>query len=319
MAAGARDVAPIAFAALVIGMSYGILARDAGMGVVAPIVMSLTTFAGSAQMAAATVMQDGGAAAAAVTAAILLNLRYMAIGVSVAPSLRGRRARRLAEAQLATDESWAISQDSGRVNRERMLGAGLVLLVAWTVGTVAGVFGGSALGDPADLRVRRHVPRALPRPPRRPARRRTRAGCGTGGRADRAHPHAGGAARRAHHRRRGRRPDRPQAPEGGDDVSTTWMIVLIVGAATVALKGLAPVLLGDRELPAPVARVNGALAPALLAALVAVQTVGDGASLTLDPRVAGVAAAVVALLLRAPLLVVLISSAGVAAAVNALT
>ena len=101
-------------------------------------------------------------------------------------------------------------------------------------------------------------------------------------------------------------------------MSTTWMIVLIVGAATAALKGLAPVLLGDRELPAPVARVSGALAPALLAALVAVQTFGDGASLTLDPRVAGVAAAVVALLLRAPLLVVLIASAGVAAAVNAL-
>jgi 4-azaleucine resistance transporter AzlC len=149
MAAGARDVAPIALAALVIGMSYGILARDAGMGVVAPIVMSLTTFAGSAQMAAATVMQDGGAVAAAVAAAVLLNLRYMAIGVSVAPSLRGRRARRLAEAQLATDESWAIAQDRGRVNRERLLGAGLVLLVAWTVGTAAGVLGGSALGDPA--------------------------------------------------------------------------------------------------------------------------------------------------------------------------
>ena len=91
MAAGARDVAPIALAAVVIGMSFGILARDAGMGVIAPIVMSLTTFAGSAQMASASVMQDGGAVAAAVGAAILLNLRYVAIGVSVAPSLRGRR------------------------------------------------------------------------------------------------------------------------------------------------------------------------------------------------------------------------------------
>jgi branched-subunit amino acid transport protein len=101
-------------------------------------------------------------------------------------------------------------------------------------------------------------------------------------------------------------------------MSATWLIVLTVGIATVALKGLAPVLLGARELPGTVARVNGALAPALLAALVTVQTVGDGAALTIDPRVAGVAAAAVALLLRAPLLVVLISSAGVAAAVNAL-
>ena len=149
MAAGARDVAPIALAALVIGMSFGILARDAGMGVVAPIVMSLTTFAGSAQMAAAGVMNDGGAVAAAVVAAILLNLRYVAIGVSVAPSLRGRRVRRLAESQLATDESWAISQDGGRVDRSRLIGAGLVLLLAWNAGTVAGVFGGSVLGDPA--------------------------------------------------------------------------------------------------------------------------------------------------------------------------
>ena len=149
MAAGARDVAPIALAALVIGMSFGILARDAGMGVVAPIVMSLTTFAGSAQMAAAGVINDGGAVAAAVVAAILLNLRYVAIGVSVAPSLRGRRVRRLAESQLATDESWAISQDGGRVDRNRLIGAGLVLLLAWNAGAVAGVFGGSVLGDPA--------------------------------------------------------------------------------------------------------------------------------------------------------------------------
>jgi len=149
MIAGARDVTPIALAAFVIGMSFGILARDAGMGVTAPIVMSLTTFAGSAQMAAATVINDDGAVAAAVGAAILLNLRYVAIGVSVAPSLRGRRVRRLAESQLATDESWAISQDRGRVNRERLIGAGLVLLAAWTSGTVAGVFGGSLLGDPA--------------------------------------------------------------------------------------------------------------------------------------------------------------------------
>ena len=102
-------------------------------------------------------------------------------------------------------------------------------------------------------------------------------------------------------------------------MSTTWTIVLLVGVATIALKGVAPVLLGDRELPAPVARVSAALAPALLAALVSVQTLGDGAALTVDPRVAGVGAAAVALALRAPLLVVLVASAGVAAAVNALT
>src|SRR4029450_11755168 len=58
--AGMRAVAPIAVAVLVFGASFGILARDAGMGIAAPIVMSLTTFAGSAQFAVASVLASGG-------------------------------------------------------------------------------------------------------------------------------------------------------------------------------------------------------------------------------------------------------------------
>ena len=147
--AGARAVLPIAVAATAFGVSYGILAREAGMGVVAPIVMSFTTFAGSAQFASASVLEQGGALAAAVLAAVLLNLRYLAIGISVAPSLRGPLVRRLAEAQLAVDESWAIGQENGRVMRGRVVGAGLMLMVGWCGGTVVGVIGGGALGDPS--------------------------------------------------------------------------------------------------------------------------------------------------------------------------
>ena len=39
-------------------------------------------------------------------------------------------------------------------------------------------------------------------------------------------------------------------------MSTVWLVVLVVGIATVALKATGPVLLGDRELPEPVARLN---------------------------------------------------------------
>jgi 4-azaleucine resistance transporter AzlC len=147
---GMRAAAPLSIAVLAFGASYGMLARDAGMGVVAPIVMSMTTFAGSAQFAVVSVLQSGGAVAAAIVAAVLLNMRYLAIGTSVAPSLRGGPLRRLAEGQLAIDESWAIAQRDGVVDRDRLIGAGLVLLLAWCGGTVAGVIGGSALGDPAD-------------------------------------------------------------------------------------------------------------------------------------------------------------------------
>jgi branched chain amino acid efflux pump len=150
LVAGMRAVLPIAIAVLAFGASYGILARDAGMGTIAPIVMSLTTFAGSAQFAVASVLESGGAVAAAIVAAVMLNLRYLAVGMSVAPSLAGSKLHRLAVAQLAVDESWAVAQSDGRVDRDRLIGAGVVLMTAWCAGTVLGVVGGGALGDPAD-------------------------------------------------------------------------------------------------------------------------------------------------------------------------
>jgi branched chain amino acid efflux pump len=148
--AGARSVLSISIAVAAFAASFGIEAREAGMGIAAPIVMSVTTFAGSAQLAAVSVLGAGGGLAAAIVAAVLLNLRYVAVGISVAPSLRGGRVRRLLEAQLAVDESWAVSQREGRVDRELLIGAGLLLITAWTLGTIAGVLGGRALGNPKD-------------------------------------------------------------------------------------------------------------------------------------------------------------------------
>ena len=134
------------------GASYGVLARAAGMGVLAPIVMSATTFAGSAQFAAASILGTGGATLSAITAAILLNARYAPIGVSVAPYLTGPWWSRFLHAQLVVDESWAIaSEGDGRFNPRVLLGAGLTLYIAWVVGTTLGVFFGDVIGDPAQL------------------------------------------------------------------------------------------------------------------------------------------------------------------------
>src|SRR5512132_4367562 len=69
---GARKVAPFSIAVLGFGISFGVLARPT-MGSIAPIVMSATTFAGSAQFAAASIFDGGGTLVAAVVAAILLN------------------------------------------------------------------------------------------------------------------------------------------------------------------------------------------------------------------------------------------------------
>ena len=98
-------------------------------------------------------------------------------------------------------------------------------------------------------------------------------------------------------------------------MSAVWLVVLVVGAATVALKATGPVLLGNRELPEPVARVVALLGPVLLSALVVTQTVGGDNELVLDARLAGVSAGAVAIAARAPLPAVVV----VAALATALT
>ncbi len=82
-----------------------------------------------------------------------------------------------------------------------------------------------------------------------------------------------------------------------------WIAVLATSAGCYALK-LAGLTVPQRLLASPHARRFAELVPvALLAALIAVQTLGSGQSLHADPaRLAGMAAAVAALLARAPFL-----------------
>jgi len=96
-------------------------------------------------------------------------------------------------------------------------------------------------------------------------------------------------------------------------VSPTWTVVAIVGAATVVLKAVGPVLLGGRSLPPHVAGLVEMLAPALLAALVVTQAVAGDRRLVFDERLLGLVAAVVAIRLRAPLLAVVVIAAAVTA------
>jgi branched-subunit amino acid transport protein len=78
-------------------------------------------------------------------------------------------------------------------------------------------------------------------------------------------------------------------------VSEVWIVVAVVGAATVLLKGAGPVFLGGRQLPARADSVVELLAPVMLTALVVTQTLGGDEELEVDARVPGVAAAAVAI------------------------
>jgi 4-azaleucine resistance transporter AzlC len=150
---GAVTAVPLGIAVGLFGVSFGVLSvSTGGMGALPAIVMSATTFAGSAQFAAASIVSGGGQPIAAIAAGLLLNARYLPIGVSVARFLFGGPLRRFAQAQLVVDESWAIaSRGGGSFDAHRLVGAGIVLWLAWVAGTIIGVIGGEALGDPAAL------------------------------------------------------------------------------------------------------------------------------------------------------------------------
>lgn len=101
-------------------------------------------------------------------------------------------------------------------------------------------------------------------------------------------------------------------------LSQVWLLVAATGASALGLKAAGPVLLGGRSLPGRLAGLVGLLAPALLAALIAVQTFGHEQSLVVDERLAGLAAAAVALALRAPVLAAVVLAAVVAGGLRAL-
>jgi 4-azaleucine resistance transporter AzlC len=151
--AGVVRAAPLAVAVGLFGVSFGVLSvTTGGLGALPAVVMSATTYAGSAQFAAASVMASGGQTAAAIAAALLLNARYLPIGVSVASFLSGGPLLRFLKGQFVIDESWAIgARADGTFDPGRLLGAGILLWCAWVGGTIIGVLGGEALGDPAAL------------------------------------------------------------------------------------------------------------------------------------------------------------------------
>ncbi len=146
--AGIRRGLAFGAAVFAIAISFGVLARPV-MGSVAPIVMSIIVFSGAAQFGALAVLAAGGTTAAAISAGVLLNARYLAMGLGLAPSLRGRITSRVMLALSTVDASWAAaSRGDGTFDPWYMAGASIPQYVGWVLGTIIGVLIGSALGDP---------------------------------------------------------------------------------------------------------------------------------------------------------------------------
>lgn len=148
---GVALAVPLAVVVGLFGVSFGVVAASTpDVGGLAAIVMSATTLAGSAQFAAISVLAGPA------------DLGHPRRGAAQPALPRDRDIRRWLDAgwplqrfllaQLIVDESWAISaRPGGRFEIRLLVGAGVLLWLAWVVGTAIGSVGGAALGDPTAL------------------------------------------------------------------------------------------------------------------------------------------------------------------------
>jgi len=138
---------------VVVGTTFGVVARQAGLTPPEIAGMSLLVFAGASQFAMVQLF-TAGAPAVVVIATVLRHLL-------MAASLRRNFARvslprRLAAAFFLTDESFAMATGDFRRG-----GTGLIyyvtfavtLFVLWNAATLAGVALGNAIGEPRRLGV----------------------------------------------------------------------------------------------------------------------------------------------------------------------
>jgi 4-azaleucine resistance transporter AzlC len=145
---GFRAGMPFGLANVVVSLSFGVLARDAGFSAVGAIVMSAVVFGGSAQFAAVAVILQGGGLPAAVGAAALVQSRFLPMGIALAPALPGGPLWRAAQGQAVVDASWAMAnRGDGRFDRHFLFGASAAQYVGWVAGTAAGALAANWIAD----------------------------------------------------------------------------------------------------------------------------------------------------------------------------
>jgi predicted branched-subunit amino acid permease len=145
---GLRASMPLALPIAAVGISFGLLAAPL-LGAIPSILMSAVVWSGTAQFAALTILTSGGGTALAAGAGLLANTRFLPMGFAIAPSMRDGTLRRLLKGALLADASFVIgNRGGGQFDISAIAWAAPVQYVAWLVGTVAGVVGATAIGEP---------------------------------------------------------------------------------------------------------------------------------------------------------------------------
>jgi len=134
------------------GLLYGMMARQVGFTPVEAWAMSLIVHAGSAQFAILGMWQTADAALIIMTT-LVINLRHMLMGASVAPYLRGLPAFwKPLLALWMSDETYALSMaayEQGEGSEWYFFGANISTYLSWSTSGLLGALLGAAIPDPS--------------------------------------------------------------------------------------------------------------------------------------------------------------------------
>lgn len=147
-----RDAVPVAFSIATYGVVFGALAHQVGLGVFDVLAMSALVFSGSAQFIALPLLHAGVGPLDLFLTTLVLSLRHLVMGVSLAPHLRQvPLGWRMLLAHGLNDEAYALTTGhAARVgfHPTYMLGSSLATFLAWMVGTATGALLGSTVTQP---------------------------------------------------------------------------------------------------------------------------------------------------------------------------
>ncbi|TMB97336.1 MAG: AzlC family ABC transporter permease [Chloroflexi bacterium] len=143
---------PVLLTSVVVGITYGVVARQSGLSVAEASGSSLLVFAGAAQFAAVGLLREGAGTLEVAASVLLINLRHLLMAASLRPHFaRASLVERLGLGYILTDEAFAVGIGHFRRGHGDLVyyaTFGTLLWLCWNIGTLAGAIFGAGLEHP---------------------------------------------------------------------------------------------------------------------------------------------------------------------------
>ena len=149
---GFKLTIPLALSAASYGLVFGLLSKQSGLQFSESLLMSLTVFAGAAQLVVMQLWTTPLPVAGIILTTFLVNARHLFMGAALQPWFKKiSPLEAYGSLFFCADENWALSMREfrrGEKDGAILLGGGLAVYLAWASATVLGFMASAMVRDP---------------------------------------------------------------------------------------------------------------------------------------------------------------------------